>query len=64
MFISTLRLVGLDECRLYCLASGHRMFAPLGNVKDGTICGKTDRKMQCQDGRCVVKGKVIFLLHI
>ena len=36
------------------------MFAPLGNVKDGTTCGKTDLEMQCQDGQCVVKGKVIF----
>ena len=43
---------GLNECRLYCMAKGFRMFVELANrVDDGTPCGKNGNKA-CFSGIC------------
>ncbi|XP_028398930.1 thrombospondin type-1 domain-containing protein 4-like isoform X2 [Dendronephthya gigantea] len=42
----------LDECKLYCLASGHKFYAKLKNhVENGTPCGKIYSKV-CIEGKC------------
>ncbi|CAB3995822.1 A disintegrin and metallo ase with thrombospondin motifs 6-like isoform X1, partial [Paramuricea clavata] len=42
----------LDECKLYCLAAGHKFYARLRNsVRDGTPCGK-DYSNVCIKGKC------------
>ncbi len=48
-------LAHLDECKLYCLAAGHKFYARLKNaVRDGTPCGK-DYSNVCIKGKCQVK---------
>lgn len=43
---------GLNECRLYCMAKGFRMFVELANrVDDGTPCGKNGNRA-CYSGIC------------
>ena len=50
----TLCLEHLDECRLYCMASGHKFYARLKNhVNIGTPCGKDYSKV-CIKGKCQV----------
>eukprot|EP00794_Sanderia_malayensis_P009974 gene9974-10997_t len=46
---------GLNECKLYCMAKGFRMFVELAKtVQDGTPCGKHGNNA-CYNGTCLRK---------
>ncbi len=53
---------GLNECSLYCMASGYRMFAQLADkVDDGTICGKHGHSA-CYNGTCSRKRPKVSII--